>query len=160
MTTNAQPEMVVVGTLSPHEPGWLPEGTEVWYLNGERHREDGPAVITGQGEEWWIHGKLVNSTIEENDEHANDPDVILQAELDNLKPRRYVLDGAMQVARGLTEAGHPDHGARLIGAVEEMEETYDAIDRGDVTMDEYHQECVEQVREIQDRALFDKLMDS
>jgi hypothetical protein len=32
-------------------------GTKMWYLNGELHRIDGPAVIffTG-GKEWWIQG--------------------------------------------------------------------------------------------------------
>ena len=33
-------------------------GTERWYLNGKRHREDGPATIHTNGtEQWWQHGK-------------------------------------------------------------------------------------------------------
>jgi len=33
-------------------------GTEQWYLNGRRHREDGPAVTyAGGAEEWYHHGK-------------------------------------------------------------------------------------------------------
>ena len=34
-------------------------GTECWYLNGELHRTDGPAVITSDGfEYWYLNGKL------------------------------------------------------------------------------------------------------
>lgn len=30
----------------------------VWYLNGKRHREDGPAVEWAHGrQEWWLHGQ-------------------------------------------------------------------------------------------------------
>lgn len=33
-------------------------GTSVWYLNGDLHREDGPAIITKDGyQEWWINGQ-------------------------------------------------------------------------------------------------------
>jgi hypothetical protein len=28
-------------------------GTKYWYLNGERHREDGPAIEWSDGEKWW-----------------------------------------------------------------------------------------------------------
>ncbi len=35
-----------------------PDGTEVWYLNGEYHREDGPAVIYPNGAEiWCLYGR-------------------------------------------------------------------------------------------------------
>ena len=35
-----------------------PDGTKRWYLNGERHREDGPAVERCSGsKEWWVNGK-------------------------------------------------------------------------------------------------------
>lgn len=34
-------------------------GTTTWYLNGRRHREDGPAVEAADGlKEWWLNGKL------------------------------------------------------------------------------------------------------
>ena len=34
-----------------------PNGTKVWYKEGKRHREDGPAVIySGGGNQWWIDG--------------------------------------------------------------------------------------------------------
>ena len=34
-------------------------GTKFWYLNGERHREDGPAVEYADGDKfWWLNGKL------------------------------------------------------------------------------------------------------
>ena len=29
------------------------DGTKRWFLNGERHREDGPAVEWSDGEKWW-----------------------------------------------------------------------------------------------------------
>jgi hypothetical protein len=32
---------------------------EYWYLNGELHREGGPAVIWEDGsQEWWVNGKI------------------------------------------------------------------------------------------------------
>jgi hypothetical protein len=34
-------------------------GTRHWYLNGKRHREDGPACEHADGtKEWYLHGKL------------------------------------------------------------------------------------------------------
>ena len=36
-----------------------PDGIQRWYLNGKLHREDGPAVIYPDGyKEWWLKGKL------------------------------------------------------------------------------------------------------
>jgi hypothetical protein len=33
-------------------------GTQVYYNNGKRHREDGPAIIHPNGEvEYWVHGR-------------------------------------------------------------------------------------------------------
>jgi len=32
-------------------------GTKTWWLNGNRHREDGPAVERADGtKRWWLHG--------------------------------------------------------------------------------------------------------
>jgi hypothetical protein len=34
-------------------------GNKYWYLNGERHREDGPAIECADGgKSWWLNGKL------------------------------------------------------------------------------------------------------
>jgi hypothetical protein len=33
------------------------DGTERWYLNGELHRRNGPAVIKPGYEHWYLHGK-------------------------------------------------------------------------------------------------------
>ena len=34
------------------------DGTKRWYLNGKRHREDGPAIEYADGhKEWWLNGK-------------------------------------------------------------------------------------------------------
>jgi hypothetical protein len=36
------------------------DGNENYVLNGQLHREDGPAVIRPDGtREWWVHGKKV-----------------------------------------------------------------------------------------------------
>ena len=35
-----------------------PNGTKKWYLNGKRHREDGPAIEWANGgKEWYLNGK-------------------------------------------------------------------------------------------------------
>ena len=35
------------------------DGDKVWYLNGERHREDGPAIERADGyKAWYLNGKL------------------------------------------------------------------------------------------------------
>jgi hypothetical protein len=35
-----------------------PNGTKSWYLNGKRHREDGPAIEYPSGtKEWFLNGK-------------------------------------------------------------------------------------------------------
>ena len=35
-----------------------PDGTKAWYLNGKRHREDGPAVeYTSGSKKWWLNGE-------------------------------------------------------------------------------------------------------
>ena len=31
------------------------DGDKWWYLNGKRHREDGPAFEGADGEKWWYH---------------------------------------------------------------------------------------------------------
>jgi hypothetical protein len=36
-----------------------PNGDKEWYLNGDLHREDGPAVEKANGtKEWWLNGNL------------------------------------------------------------------------------------------------------
>ena len=49
-------------------------GDKYWYLNGKRHREDGPAVEFADGSKWWYlndeglteeeHKAKTNSTVE------------------------------------------------------------------------------------------------
>jgi hypothetical protein len=35
------------------------QGTKLWYLNGELHCEDGPAVERTNGDkQWWLNGEL------------------------------------------------------------------------------------------------------
>jgi hypothetical protein len=37
------------------------DGTKWWLFNGKLHREDGPAVErSGGGKEWWFNGKVVH----------------------------------------------------------------------------------------------------
>jgi len=33
-------------------------GSKYWYLNGKHHREDGPAVEYPESKYWWLNGKL------------------------------------------------------------------------------------------------------
>ena len=34
-------------------------GYKAWYINGKRHREDGPAIERANGDKsWWLNGKL------------------------------------------------------------------------------------------------------
>ena len=36
-----------------------PSGHKEWYLNGERHREDGPAIEYANGDKYWyLNGKF------------------------------------------------------------------------------------------------------
>jgi len=40
-------------------------GTKYWYLNGNRHREDGPAVEYSDGtKQWWLNGNRFLSEID------------------------------------------------------------------------------------------------
>ena len=33
-------------------------GYRAWYLNGKRHREDGPAIVWASGDQmWWLNGE-------------------------------------------------------------------------------------------------------
>ena len=35
-------------------------GTKFWYLNGQYHREDGPAIEYANGDKsWWLNGKYI-----------------------------------------------------------------------------------------------------
>ena len=35
------------------------DGSQYWYLNGQLHREDGPAEIYSDGyQRWWVNGEL------------------------------------------------------------------------------------------------------
>ena len=37
-----------------------PNGSKSWWLNGKRHREDGPAIEWADGDKsWWLNGKEV-----------------------------------------------------------------------------------------------------
>lgn len=48
-------------------PAYTNNGVRHWYLNGVRHRTDGPAITTGKHEEYWVHGKIFSK--EEFDKH-------------------------------------------------------------------------------------------
>ena len=38
-----------------------PDGTKVWYLNGKLHREDGPAYESPDGAKyWWLNGEEID----------------------------------------------------------------------------------------------------
>ena len=39
------------------------DGYEAWYLNGQRHREDGPAVEYANGDkEWYLNGQQLTES--------------------------------------------------------------------------------------------------
>ena len=47
-------------------------GDKVWYLNGKRHREDGPAFEGADGSKaWWLNGERL--TEEEFNQRMNKP---------------------------------------------------------------------------------------
>ena len=51
-------------TILHREDGPAIEGDDgvykAWYLNGERHRVDGPAVVwRGGSKQWWINGVFI-----------------------------------------------------------------------------------------------------
>ena len=51
--------------LQRKEIGFYHFGAKQWYLNGERHREDGPACEYNDGtKQWFLNGKRIFS--EEN----------------------------------------------------------------------------------------------
>ena len=63
-------------------------GTKCWYLNGKPHREDGPAILHQNGDKYWyLNGKL----------HREDGPAILCHDGD----KRWFLDG-----KSVTEAEH------------------------------------------------------
>ena len=36
------------------------DGYQEWWLNGQRHRADGPAIVRADGtQEWWLNGQLL-----------------------------------------------------------------------------------------------------
>jgi hypothetical protein len=43
----------------------FPHGTQTWYVNGQRHRTSGPAVIGPDGTQaWWMNGKNITEEVE------------------------------------------------------------------------------------------------
>ena len=45
-------------TYKTYEVMFFDNGTKSWYLNDERHREDGPAIEWANGDkEWYLNGK-------------------------------------------------------------------------------------------------------
>ncbi len=39
-------------------PAYIEGNNQKWYLNGKLHREDGPAIIDGDYQEWYLNGEL------------------------------------------------------------------------------------------------------
>lgn len=47
---------------------FYPDGSQDWLLNGELHREDGPAVIYPDGyRRWFLNGKFIKDNEDEKD---------------------------------------------------------------------------------------------
>ncbi len=54
-----------------------PDGSKEWWLNGKRHRTDGPAIEwTGGSKMWFLNGNLVSW--QEVYRQANDPEIELK----------------------------------------------------------------------------------
>ena len=43
-------------------PAVIDGDIQAWYLNGKRHREDGPAIINGDRQEWYLNGKKLTES--------------------------------------------------------------------------------------------------
>ena len=59
MKTNIEFKRYIRGDLSLKKEIWFysDEGYKGWWLNGKRHREDGPAIERSDGsKEWWLEG--------------------------------------------------------------------------------------------------------
>lgn len=55
----------------------LEDGSERWEIDGKLHREDGPALITPEGETWYRHGQPLSE--EETAEKVAKLEAIQQA---------------------------------------------------------------------------------
>jgi hypothetical protein len=41
----------------------LADGSKLWYINGKKHRENGPACEwVGESHEWWVNGTNLNNS--------------------------------------------------------------------------------------------------
>jgi hypothetical protein len=76
------------------------DGTKEWFLNGERHRTDGPAIEWSNGtKEWWLNGYL-HRTDGPAIEYSNgtkewwlNGKKLTQEEFDNYRFKEFVLNG-------------------------------------------------------------------
>lgn len=49
-------ELLILANINPRIDE---DGSKKWYLNGERHREDGPAIEWASGsKKWYLNGEL------------------------------------------------------------------------------------------------------
>jgi len=56
-------------------------GTKIWYLNGHIHRQDGPAIEYYTGtKEWWLNGKLIS----QGERPQNWDELVLLAQVEKL----------------------------------------------------------------------------
>jgi hypothetical protein len=54
-----------------------PDGRQFWYLNGKLHREDGPAIIRPDGsQEWWLNDKNITEDEFNNRKNSCDGKIV------------------------------------------------------------------------------------
>tara|TARA_R110001599_G_scaffold148311_1_gene331960 strand:- start:42 stop:278 length:237 start_codon:yes stop_codon:yes gene_type:complete len=64
-----------------------PDGSKSWYLNGKRHREDGPAIEYSNGSKYWfLNGKQVTE-----EEHRQRTQPICDGKTVEIDGKTYVL---------------------------------------------------------------------
>ena len=66
-----------------------PNGTKKWWLNGQRHREDGPAIEGFNGsKQWWLNGRELT---EEEHRRQTQPEPTCDGKTVEIDGKTYVL---------------------------------------------------------------------
>ena len=64
--TNSKSLVTLIDFNNYHKVVEWADGHKHWYLNGQLHREDGPAIVMPGGyKEWWLNYKFVKHNAED-----------------------------------------------------------------------------------------------
>ena len=76
------------------------DGSKFWYLNGKRHREDGPAMVYSNGDKfWYLNGEYHREDgpacewVDGTKEWYIDGKELAEAEFNNRNDKTIVIDG-------------------------------------------------------------------